>query len=75
MEEKIKVGVLFKEGKIIPVWFVYRYRKYSISKINYQWCTNRGEAKIYHFSVSDGTNLYEICFNSKNMEWKLRGIS
>jgi hypothetical protein len=46
-----------------------------VKQVNYAWQSAKGESLIYHFSVSDGPNSYEIAFNSKEMVWKLNEVS
>jgi len=71
----IKVGAVFKGSNIIPKWFAWEGRKYIIQSINYTWDDRQGQEKIVMFSVSDGTNSYELAYNSARMTWKLQKIA
>ena len=71
IDKIIKVGAVFKGGQILPRWFYHENRKYEIKEVNYQWEDWDGQEKLLFFSVSDGTNSYEISFNLKRMIWKL----
>jgi len=76
MQEKIKEAIIVaavfgKEALIRPVWFVWRGQKYKIVKVTYSWIDSEGSARRYNFSVTDGANLYELCYNSKHLFWQL----
>jgi len=75
--ETIKVGAVFsaKGDQIVPKWFVWEGRKYAVKEVNYIWHDRQGAEDLYCFSVTDGTNNYEISFNTKRMVWKLNKIS
>lgn len=74
IDKIIKVGAVFKGGQILPKWFCYDNRKYEIKEVNYQWEDFEGIEKLMLFSVSDGTNSYEISLNLKRLIWKLNKI-
>jgi len=67
----IEVGVIFKQGKILPSWFVWKDRKYTIQEITYHWTDKHGDEVFHFFSVTDGANLYQIYLNNKFMHWRL----
>jgi len=71
-EEKIDVGVIFREGKMHPRSFVWRRQRYTIKEVTYHWTEARGDEMLYFFSVTDGTNLYQIYLNNKYMHWRLK---
>lgn len=75
IDQTIQVGAIFKNSLLHPVWFKWDGRKYEVKKVNYAWQTKKGEALVYHFSVSSAGNTYEITFNSKEMAWRLSSIS
>ena len=75
IEERIRVGVAFDCGNIKPMWFRWKDRYYKIKEIAHTWSSNNGEGKVRHFAVSDGINLFELCFNSRTMEWILGKVS
>ena len=33
----VEVAVLFRQGRIIPVYFVLRDNRFNISRVNYRW--------------------------------------
>ena len=75
LNASVKTGVVFKNGQIIPKWFVWESRKYNITSINYTWEDKQGRERITRFSVSDDTNSYELAYNSTRTTWRLNKIS
>jgi hypothetical protein len=71
----IKVGAVFKGSTIIPKWFIWEGRKYNVKSIDYTWEDRQGEEKLVMFAVSDGTNTYELAYNTIRMNWTLEKIS
>ncbi len=74
IDENIRVGVAFERGKAMPVWFLWRGRYYKVKYVNYSWTTDLGAARLHYFSVTDGANMYELCFNSTSLEWTLSKV-
>ncbi len=76
INEPVKVGAVFGDGKkkIRPVWFKWNGREYRIESITYTWTSRQGRAPIYHFSVTDGANLYELQYNTESSVWKLASV-
>jgi hypothetical protein len=70
----IKVGAVFKGSTIIPKWFIWEDRKYNVKSIDYTWEDRQGEEKQIMFAVSDGTNTYELVYNTIRMNWTLEKI-
>ncbi len=73
-EKSIEVGVIFKNGKLYPRWFIWQSRKYIIKEVTYEWKDKKGDEILHCFSVSDGANLYHIHFNHKWVHWRLKKI-
>jgi len=71
----IKVGAVFKGSKISPKWFVWEGRKYNVASLEYTWEDKQGAEKLLHFSVSDGTNTYELAYNTIRMSWTLEKVA
>ena len=75
-EEILKVGAVFgTDKKMKPVWFMWNRRRYEIKEITYSWMSREGRNALYHFSVTDGNALYELCYNSESLNWMLTGIT
>ena len=75
INETVDVGAVFGNNKIKPKWFMWNSKKYDIKKTTYIWRERSGDITIVHFSVSDRTNIFELCFNQGTMSWQLEKIS
>jgi hypothetical protein len=75
IDEEIRVGAVFNDRRVVPVWFMWHGRYYRVKTLTYTWHTDQGIAKIHHYSVSDGDNLYELQFNTDTLEWSLGKVS
>jgi hypothetical protein len=73
-EEKIQVGVICGgEVRMRPEWFVWKGKRYQVSRVNHVWKESQGRELLYFFSVSDAVNTYLLCYQAMNMEWKICG--
>jgi len=72
--DDIEVEVGFSRGKARPYRFLWKNRPYAIREITYQWRDREGRALLTYFSVTDGVNLFELCFNSETLLWKLTKV-
>ncbi len=77
--DPVRVAVIFDRGAggiegLRPVKFSWRSRDFTIEEITYSWETREGAMKIAHFSVTDGTGLYELAYNQSTMQWTLENI-
>ena len=75
IDENIRVGVAFDSGRLIPMWFRWKNRYYKVKTVNFNWSSIHGSGRVRHYSVSDGANVYELCFNARTLEWRLGRIS
>lgn len=78
IDERIRVIAIFENSRcgetMRPVKFRWRGRLYPIEEITYRWKSLRGQSTILHFSVSDGTTLYELTCNKHSLKWWLSNI-
>ncbi len=75
INERVKVGAVFGDNfDIKPVWFIWQNQKYSINSITYRWSSRKGREALQHFSVTDGVNLYELCYNTGSSIWTLAKV-
>jgi len=72
--ENIVVGAIFKSSSIVPRWFIWNRKKYTVKKTTYIWKNNNGEEKIYNFDVTDGANVFELSYNAKTANWVLNKV-
>ncbi len=70
-KDVIEVATLFRGGRIIPCMFSWDGRKYTIKEVTCFWKEKKGNEEYYHFSVTDGANLYQIALNIRFMSWRL----
>lgn len=68
-------GTNFPHHKVKPCSFFWRNREYPVQEITYVWREAIGEALIYHFAVTEGANVFELCFNSTTMDWVLKSVA
>lgn len=54
-----------------PVWFDWKGRQVRIKETAFTWSTRKGSAEVLHYSVTDGSNLYELSFDRGSMQWSL----
>jgi hypothetical protein len=71
IDEPINVSAVFSGGVVRPVWFSWNCRQVKIKETTFIWTTFQGSSTILHFSVTDGKGLYELCYQSDNLHWKL----
>lgn len=74
--ETIKVGVIFDEGrKVTPQWFIWNGKKHNITRVTFTWKVTQGRYALHHFAVTDGTKLYELCYDTGELSWRLMAVS
>ena len=71
IDEPIKVAAVFFRGEVRPVWFSRRGTQIKIKETTFIWTTFQGSSTIHHFSVTDGNALYELCYQSDILHWRL----
>ena len=69
--EKIKVLVQFDGPKVLPLAFRRNGRLYKNLKLNLVYNLQEGDQTIFRFFVSDGTNSYQLRFETKTLQWFL----
>jgi hypothetical protein len=81
LSENVKVYAIYKEtgdgkfphDKLQPVMFIWRNREYRVQDVTYVWREIQGQAEVYHFTVSDGANVFELSYNAKALDWTITG--
>ena len=72
IEESIDVVAAFTAGKIMPMLFSWKHRRYYNLKVASMWNEKEGEARLVHIMVTtDNPNQYELCFNTQSFKWSL----
>ena len=72
--ERITVAAVFPPGELRPAWFIWRGRKYLVKEVAYAWESREGLAKMRHFSVVSGANVYTLTYNTLICAWEIRGV-
>ena len=81
LSETVKVYAIYNEtgdgkfphDKLRPVMFIWRNREYRVQEVTYVWRETQGQAEVYHFTVSDGANVFELSYNAKTLDWTITG--
>lgn len=71
--EAINVVAVFDSG-VRPVKFKWKGRVYPVEEITYRWSTREGAAAMLHFSVTDGSTLFELVYNTSTTRWRLERV-
>lgn len=71
VDESIRVGAAFDNSRVMPMWFRWHGRYYRVKTVTSTWHTDQGIARLHHYCVTDGANLYELQFNTSTLEWML----
>jgi len=61
--------------RLQPVVFEWRNRQYRVQDVTYVWRENQGDTELYHYAVSDGANVYELCYETRTFNWTLSSVS
>jgi hypothetical protein len=68
-------GTVFPHHRLKPRSFLWRNREYYVEEITYVWREAIGDALVYHFAVTQGDNVFELCFNNSTMDWVLANVA
>lgn len=72
INEPITVYAFFGRGKITPIAFGWRGRRYEKLKVVSSWATQNTPGRLHRwFALSDGANTYRIKFDANGVDWRL----
>lgn len=74
LHERVKVAVIFRPDKTMPVWFEWKGERYKIDNITYRWQEKIGKSLYLHFSVTSQNLLFHLVWHRETMEWFLDGV-
>ena len=60
--------------RIKPLSFTWSGRTIEIKEITYTWKTTEGQKVMHHFSVTDGSTLFELTFDTVSLLWKVESV-
>ena len=73
--EPIRVAAVFEPGRPVrPVWFDWQRRKHTVTRVTYCWQGRAGEHTLLYFAVSDGSDLFELVYDTVDQGWTLDGV-
>jgi len=75
LDDPIEVGVIFTERGVRPTWFSWQGRRRPIAQVTYAWKERDGNLVRRYFTVSDGTSVYELCFDPVGLRWRLTKVT
>jgi hypothetical protein len=59
---------------IKPLSFTWSGRTIEIKEVTYTWKTKEGQKDLHHFSVTDGSTLFELTFDAVSLLWKIESV-
>lgn len=71
IHEPIDILVSFQRGRVIPILFMWRGKKYAIQKLNLIHKKKNGNDTIYYFSVTDAANAFKLSFSVPSLHWRI----
>ena len=73
--DNIQVLAEFGPKGIKPRVFVWERRRHTVTQITAAWEEREGTHRRLNFAVqTDGANVYELSFGTRELEWKLMRI-
>ena len=60
--------------RIKPISFTWSGRTIEIKEVTYAWKTKEGQKDLHHFSVTDGSTLFELKFDAVSLRWKIEAL-
>jgi hypothetical protein len=45
-----------------------------VKEVTYSWQERQGTAVVLHFAVTDGSDLFELAYNTANQLWSLVAV-
>jgi hypothetical protein len=68
------IAAFWGNSRLKPLRFRWLNRQIQVKDVTYEWTTLKGESRLLHFSVTDGSTLYELSFNTGSVNWMLEGV-
>jgi hypothetical protein len=76
IEEKIEIVAIFGKGHraVKPFRMKWKGREYNITNVDYVHRVKKGDKILYYFSCSDGTNFFELQFDTSDLGWLINRV-
>ena len=77
INEQVSVLVVFGQGdrKVRPFRIRWGDRTFEITEVGYQYKYKEGQSVIHVFSATDGTNFFELKYDSEDLKWMLGRVA
>jgi len=63
-----------KPYRIKPLSFAWSGRTIKVKEVTYAWKTKEGQKDLHHFSITDGSTLFELTFDAVSLLWRIESI-
>ena len=60
--------------RIKPLSFTWSGRTIAVKEVTYTWKTREGQRDLHHFSLTDGSTLFELSFDAVSLLWRVESI-
>lgn len=74
INESIETVVSFKKNGVVPKFFSWRNKLYKVEKVHLVHTSQNGRQTLYHFSVTDKVNYFQLVFNPFTLSWVLASL-
>lgn len=71
INEPIEVVASFKKNEVVPRFFSWRHKIYKVAQVHLVHTSKIGNQILYHFSVTDKANYFQLTFNPFTLSWAL----
>lgn len=71
INEPIEAVISFKKNGVVPKFFSWRNKWYQVEKVHLVHTSQNGSQILYHFSVTDKANCFQLTFNPFTLSWIL----
>jgi hypothetical protein len=73
--EGISVLAFFgKPCRIKPLSFTWSGRTIEVKEVTFTWKTKEGQRDLHHFSITDGSTLFELTFDAVSLLWRIESL-
>jgi hypothetical protein len=63
-----------KPYRIKPLSFTWSGRTIEVKEVTYAWKTKEGQKDLHHFSITDGSTLFELTFDAISLLWRIESL-
>ena len=75
VHQPIEMIAWFTGAKLRPLRFRWKGEVYRVRRVNGSWINESGRVRNVYYSVqSDQPDTYELCFNSRDLQWMITRI-